>query len=385
MVGFTATKIELPNKTRVSGLYRLLHSFLCMRRIIQMIPGDSYFANDFEEKDLILSMEQWRDVAEVEAILYHTNMLAMETQREDEGHIAFSWYEIALTHFRLRTSKHFHVIDTAAAIVTDKPRRLPVKRENLGEIATKLLQRCDDNYDYYYSKPDTDQVVAAFSHPVMVAMGLKLLRVVDKDNFGYQEQVEELRQYLVDFTTSLYWDGLRRQHENITTTAEREEQEETAAKRQRTQQQEQRENNNKSEPADEFWDDLMAEADGAGITGQEGGGQETQQDMFVKFDLEVKDEVKRMAEYCEDADWTDLVSRFKSKNYHKHVAKDRKEHELRIVKRRDPIYTGKLFDVLGWWKTVGRDKFPKLSTTASILLGKPSHNGFQERVFSRGT
>ena len=384
MVGFTATKIELPNKTRVSGLYRMLISFLRNRRLIQMSAGDPYFAKDFEEKGLILSTETWQDFAEVEAVLYHANVLAMETQREDEGHIAFSWYEIALARFRLRTSRQFEVIDTNAAVATEKPRRVPVKRENLQPIAKKLLVRMDNEYERYYTKPDTDQVVAAFSHPVMVAMGVKLLRVIDRDNFGYQEQLEELRQNLVDFTTSLYWDGLRRQHMNITTTPETDDSEDTRAKRQRTQQQEEKEN--KSAP-DEFWDQLMAEADEADKTIDGNGNevQETEQDIFAKFDSEVKDEVTRFTEYCEEADWIDLVSRFKSKNYRKHFDDKEGEHELKIVKRRDPIYTGKLFDVLGWWKTVGRDKFPKLATTASIILGKPSHNGFQERVFSRGT
>jgi hypothetical protein len=41
--------------------------------------------------------------------------------------------------------------------------------------------------------------------------------------------------------------------------------------------------------------------------------------------------------------------------------------------------------VLQWWKVIGRNKFGELGIAASIYLGKPTHNAFQERVFSRGT
>ena len=38
-----------------------------------------------------------------------------------------------------------------------------------------------------------------------------------------------------------------------------------------------------------------------------------------------------------------------------------------------------------WWELFGSKRWPSLGLAASIVLGKPSHNGFQERVFSRGT
>lgn len=52
---------------------------------------------------------------------------------------------------------------------------------------------------------------------------------------------------------------------------------------------------------------------------------------------------------------------------------------------KDHYYVYKYFDLLKWWRTVGKREFPYLATAACIVLGKPSHNGFQERVFSRGT
>ncbi|MCU0338120.1 MAG: hypothetical protein MUF12_09730, partial [Sediminibacterium sp.] len=52
---------------------------------------------------------------------------------------------------------------------------------------------------------------------------------------------------------------------------------------------------------------------------------------------------------------------------------------------KDAYYTYKYFDILEWWKNFGYKQWPELATAAAILIGKPTHNGFQERVFSRGT
>lgn len=51
----------------------------------------------------------------------------------------------------------------------------------------------------------------------------------------------------------------------------------------------------------------------------------------------------------------------------------------------DPKAYQKLFCLLSWWKIVGAPKFKLLAPAAAIIYGKPSHNAFQERVFSSGT
>lgn len=50
----------------------------------------------------------------------------------------------------------------------------------------------------------------------------------------------------------------------------------------------------------------------------------------------------------------------------------------------DAGYVGKYFDALSWWKA-NEKLYPELAVRACIVFGKPTHNGFQERVFSRGT
>jgi hAT family C-terminal dimerisation region len=57
---------------------------------------------------------------------------------------------------------------------------------------------------------------------------------------------------------------------------------------------------------------------------------------------------------------------------------------MKKIKDRDIMYVRERFDVSEWWRQIGSIKFPKLAISALIVLGKPSHNAFQERVFSVG-
>ena len=50
----------------------------------------------------------------------------------------------------------------------------------------------------------------------------------------------------------------------------------------------------------------------------------------------------------------------------------------------DIPYITSLSDVTLFWKEM-QVKYCYLSTAALIFLGKPTHNAFQKRVFSRGT
>jgi hypothetical protein len=49
-----------------------------------------------------------------------------------------------------------------------------------------------------------------------------------------------------------------------------------------------------------------------------------------------------------------------------------------------PVYAAPRFDVLVWWRSIGKSVYSKLALGAAIMLGKPAHNGYQERVFSMG-
>jgi hypothetical protein len=56
----------------------------------------------------------------------------------------------------------------------------------------------------------------------------------------------------------------------------------------------------------------------------------------------------------------------------------------KLTKLKDPNYTASIFNVLLWWKNGGSKLFPELGTGAAIMFGKPTHNAFQEQVFTWG-
>jgi hypothetical protein len=57
----------------------------------------------------------------------------------------------------------------------------------------------------------------------------------------------------------------------------------------------------------------------------------------------------------------------------------------RIINFKDAYYAFKYFDLYKWWYVFGKKCWPELTTAASIMLEKPTHNGFQVHVYSRGT
>lgn len=87
---------------------------------------------------------------------------------------------------------------------------------------------------------------------------------------------------------------------------------------------------------------------------------------------------------CRTASFARLsLEKFGNKLYEKE--KDSIDIHRIMPPYKDGHYIYKYFDVTRWWSEDGCRKFPYLALAASIVLGKPSHNGFQERVFSRGT
>jgi hypothetical protein len=70
-------------------------------------------------------------------------------------------------------------------------------------------------------------------------------------------------------------------------------------------------------------------------------------------------------------------------DYYKSMVAKNSVEKIRIQSG-DALYVSKFIDVGKWWKKY-ETKFPELAMGASIVLGKPTHNAFQERVFSRGT
>jgi hypothetical protein len=103
-----------------------------------------------------------------------------------------------------------------------------------------------------------------------------------------------------------------------------------------------------------------------------------------EFKSKIKRQMDDYKEHCKMMNMEAWLDVYGNKNYLNEKAKNPLELKERINKIKDPGYIAKFFDVLTWWKVEGAIKFKQLSVAANVFLGKPTHNGFQEIVFSRG-
>jgi len=205
-----ATKLEIPNLTRVSGFYRMLISVLRMKTVLQVLPSDAYFSKDF--KDKALTAEEWSSVAEFEAVLHHANVLAMESQREQPGQLAFSWIEVSLAQHKLKNLEVLKVIDTSRAVSSSSEPRIEVPKANIQPITVNLLDRFERQFVNYFPHPDSDQIIAMMVHPVVISLGLSWLSVLDKDHFA-KGKLPQLRKTLFDFLYHVNKKGISVQDE----------------------------------------------------------------------------------------------------------------------------------------------------------------------------
>jgi hypothetical protein len=94
----------------------------------------------------------------------------------------------------------------------------------------------------------------------------------------------------------------------------------------------------------------------------------------------LEEEIESYLKFISNIDYVDLIQRYPSKLYDE---KTFRKDQVAVVK--DPIYTASMFDTFRWWRDSGRERYKYIEVCALIVLAKPIHNGFQERVFSRGT
>lgn len=103
----------------------------------------------------------------------------------------------------------------------------------------------------------------------------------------------------------------------------------------------------------------------------------------------IKKQMKQYREYCANMDvigWLDTNGNVSYRNEKELENKcGIKKMHLRINQYYDVKCASEYFDVLVWWKKFGIHHYPEIGTMASLFLGKPLNNAFQERVFSRGT
>lgn len=170
-----ALRLEIPNTTRVAGIHRMLESVLRSKHLLSIFQGSCSFREQLAS--VKISDDDWVVIAECEAILRHLNVLAMESQRDGDGSIAFSWFQTACCRSRLEREKEFLVVDcsknwTTESSFADIP-KMKLKEENLSKIPLTMLHRLQKEFQQYLPEPDEDQILAMVLHPVMATQGFQ--------------------------------------------------------------------------------------------------------------------------------------------------------------------------------------------------------------------
>jgi hypothetical protein len=102
----------------------------------------------------------------------------------------------------------------------------------------------------------------------------------------------------------------------------------------------------------------------------------------IKLRKKIKSQMDSYKDYCRKIKMGSYLEDNGNDLYKSMVAN--KTIDTNKIKFENALYVSKFFDAAKWWMK-HESKYPELAMGASIMLGKPSHNAFQERVFSRGT
>jgi hypothetical protein len=172
----TGTKglvLELPNDTRVAGTYRMFLSCLRSKKAISQFGSVSSHADKMSA--LLLTRTEWNVLSEVEAILLECHELAMESQVDSVGASSYSYYAVQECKQKLKNAEGFDVINVhlnySPSVTRAELTKSNVKRVELSDTATELLDRLDHEFSNYFGKPDDDQLLSMFFHPYFVWSG----------------------------------------------------------------------------------------------------------------------------------------------------------------------------------------------------------------------
>jgi hypothetical protein len=168
-------KLELPNDTRVSGVYRMYQSALRSKKMIVLYVSNSKDSTKFQES--VLSQKDWQQIAETESLLRNMDVLAMSSQKEGCTSNVFSYYYVARARTCISKLKYLDVYDLDESWTPATPtERIPLKRlrrEDLLDETKELIERFDSEFEKYFPYPDTDQILMMMLHPVMLWSGFR--------------------------------------------------------------------------------------------------------------------------------------------------------------------------------------------------------------------
>jgi hypothetical protein len=175
LFNYNVIKLEIPNDTRVSGVFRMYDTLL---RSKHAIVNYCTYGNDKRLfNDLMLSDDEWQMVAETHAVLKITNLLAMSSQTQSVDQNCMSFFNVHTARYLLTTKEQFRVvqlkrINSPTTLMKDN-KYDNCKTTGLLDFTNQLINRFHIEFDNYFKEPDSDQILMMVFHPLMMRAGFE--------------------------------------------------------------------------------------------------------------------------------------------------------------------------------------------------------------------
>jgi hypothetical protein len=352
--------INMPATTRVSGALLLIQDFL---RSMHALLFYATKTDGFES--ICLARSQCKQLAEFEAIMRKAHLLGFQVQT-DRPEVAAELpllLTLLITHYTEDTE--YEVVDTSqdwspSTKFEDLPRRtmticeddasddMPLMSSNSRVLVEKYIQ----SYEEYFGegKVNPDRLLAQITHPFLGTDGFDELEILRPDDG------KDLRTQAKDLLKNEIL-GRIKHVQTTSSTTEAEEEVDTAT-----------EAGSKSKLDRKKEMKLLRRMNAEKATTSNNLEERAEKavnkfaGLYFDTEKELKAQYERMDKDPSSIDWEKVTG-----------------------DEPDILYISSIFDVLEWWKSVGRDKHPLVYTVALSIIALPASNAFLERIFSTCT
>ena len=179
-VGQDPKMIPLPNDTRVSGQFLLVQGSLCCMNGLRLYALKTA---SFEPKNL--SRQEWKQVAEFEAVMAVGHLLGFDSQSDRPEVAAEMPLRLSLLKTHYEEEDEWEVVDVtkdwrANASLDELPRlKMTTSEEKaeedslplMSEASRALVKRFVASYAEYFGEINSDRLLAMLVHPLLGTQG----------------------------------------------------------------------------------------------------------------------------------------------------------------------------------------------------------------------
>ena len=192
--------INIPNLTRVCGVWLLIKDCLCEMHVLRLYGMElSAFDN------LVLSREEWKQLAEFEAVMRTACVFCFGVQADRVEVACEIIFMLSRMKMAYEETTEYDVVDTSGSwngdtAFDDLPRikmtREPNQQNSLSTASIELINRFRRSYDEYFAIVNPDRLLAMMVHPMMATHGFEQLEIIRNNGGGTFNQAKQL---LIDY------------------------------------------------------------------------------------------------------------------------------------------------------------------------------------------